>query len=110
MTTETVRNCFKKAGIGSEAQENAVHDTDDPFTFLAEELASLRESCPELVPECVNPDDVIETDQGLLTSINLIMDEDILAEFKTDDSVEQEHSDNEIEMLDYIQSKETCSK
>ena len=26
VTTETVRNCFKKAGIGSEAQENAVHD------------------------------------------------------------------------------------
>ena len=63
-------------------------------------MASLRESCPELVPECVNPDDVIETDQGLLTSIILITDEDILAEFKTDDSVEQEHSDDEIEMLD----------
>ena len=96
VTTETVRNCFK---IGSEAQENAVHDTDDPFKFLAEELVSLRESCPELVPECINPDDVIETDQGLFTSITLITDEDILAKFKTD-SVEQEYSDDEIEMLD----------
>ena len=100
VTTETVRNCLKKAGIGSEAQENAVDDTDDPFKFLAGELASLRESCPELVPERVNPDDVIETDQGILTSISLITDDDILAEFKTDDSVEQEHSDDEIEMLD----------
>ena len=45
-------------------------------------------------------DDVIETDQGLLTSISLITDDDILTEFKTDDSVEQEYSDDEIEMLD----------
>ena len=65
VTTETVRNCFKKAGIGSEAQENAVHDTDDPFKFSAEELVSLRERWPELVPECINPDNVIETDQGV---------------------------------------------
>ena len=55
VTTETVRNCFKKAGIGSEAQENCVHDTDDPFKFLAEELVSLRERWPEFVAECVNP-------------------------------------------------------
>ena len=110
VTTETVRNCFKTAEIGSEAQENAVHDTDDPFKFLAEELVSLRESCPELVSECVNPDDVIETDQGWLTSTSLITDEDILAEFKTDDSIEQEHSDDEIEMLENNPKKSTLNE
>ena len=68
VTRETVRNCFKKAGIGSEVQANAVHGTEDPFKFLAEKLVFLRESCPE----CVKPDDVIETDQGLLTPTSLI--------------------------------------
>ena len=68
VTRETVRNCFKKAGIGSEVKANAVHGTNDPFKFLAEKLVFLRESCPE----CVKPDDVIETDQGLLTPTSLI--------------------------------------
>ena len=74
VTPETARNCFKKAGIGSEEQKNHVHDTENSIQVLAEELVSSRESGPELVPECVNPDDVIETDQGLLTSISLITD------------------------------------
>ena len=74
---------LRKAGIGSEAQKNAVHDTDDPFMFLAEGIiVSLRKSCPKLVPH-----------------------EDILAEFKTDDSVEQGHSGDDIEMLNNRRKK-----
>ncbi len=33
ITAETVRNGFKKAGIGSKAQQSAVCDADDPFSF-----------------------------------------------------------------------------
>ena len=50
VTMETVRNFFKKAGIGSEAQQLAVCDAHDPFSFLSKELESLRENSPELVP------------------------------------------------------------
>ena len=100
VTTETVQNCFKKAGIGSEARESAVDDGDDPFKFLTEELVSFKECCPELVPTSVGPDDIIGTDQDLFTSdIKSLTDENILAEFKTDGGVEQEDSDDEIEML-----------
>jgi hypothetical protein len=95
---ETVRNCFKKAGIGSEAQQSAVCDTDDPFSFLSEELESLKESSPELVSTLY---DVIGTDQNVLTSnMESLTDEEILAEFReTDDGIDDD-SDNEIEMLD----------
>ena len=62
VTADIVRNCFKKAGIGSEAQQSAVCDAYDPFRFSSEELESLRESSPELVPTCITLNDVIGTD------------------------------------------------
>ncbi|CAB3988395.1 tigger transposable element-derived 4-like [Paramuricea clavata] len=90
-TVETVWNCFKKAGIGSEVQQSAVCDADDPFSFLSEELESLRESFPELVSTCVTLYDVIGTDKNVLTlNMESLTDEEILAEFR----------DDEIEMLD----------
>ena len=90
VSTDTVRNCLRKAGIGSEAQKSSIHDADNPFRFLTEEMESLRESFPEFAPGCVNPDAVIGTDQDLLTSdMGSLTYEDIPAEFKTDDGVEQ---------------------
>ena len=107
VSAETVRNCFRKAGIGSEAQQSAIHDDDNPFRMLTEEMESLRENYPELVPECVTSDAVIDTDQNLLTSdIGSLTDEDILAEFKTDD-VEKEDSEDELEVLEV---QENCPK
>ena len=112
VTAETVKNCFKKAGIGSEAQQSAVCDADDPFSFLSEELESLRESSPELVPPCVTLKyDVIGTDQDLLTSnMESLTDEEILAEFReTDDGVEED-SDDEIEMPDDAPKRPAASE
>jgi len=31
VTPETIQNCFKKAGICSKAQTNAIHDLNNPF-------------------------------------------------------------------------------
>ena len=71
-------------------------------------MESLRENYPELVPECVTSDAVIDTDQNLLTSdMGSLTDEDILAEFKTDD-VEQEDSEDELEGLEV--QLENCPK
>ncbi len=33
VAAETIRNCFKKAGIGSEEQQSTVCDANDPFSF-----------------------------------------------------------------------------
>ena len=50
VTPETIKNCFKKAGICSEAQTIAINDLDNPFAVLSEEIQSLREAYPEAVP------------------------------------------------------------
>ncbi|XP_028418806.1 jerky protein homolog-like [Dendronephthya gigantea] len=111
VTAETVQNCFKKAGIGSEAQQSAFCDTDDPFRFLSKELETLRESSPELVPTCITLNDVIGTDQDLLTSnMESLTDEEILAEFhETIDGIDQD-SDDEIEMLDDAPKRPTTNQ
>ena len=85
--------------------------SDDPFSFLSEELESLRESSPELVPPCVTLNDVIGTDQELLTSnMESLTHEEILAEFReTDDGVEED-SDDEIEMLDDAPKRPAASE
>ena len=50
VSESTVVNCFKKAGICKESQENSINDDDDPFKVLAEEMNILRERNPDLVP------------------------------------------------------------
>ena len=53
------------------------------------------------LPPCVTLNDVISTDQELLTSnMESMTDEEILAEFCEKDHGVEEDSDNEIEMLD----------
>ncbi|EDO41043.1 predicted protein [Nematostella vectensis] len=64
VTTETIENCFKKAGICEEAQMNAVHD----IKALTEEIESLRQNFPETVTEDVTSEDVVSTDDRLVTS------------------------------------------
>ena len=111
VTSDTVRNCFRKAGIGSEAQQSAICDADDPFSFLSEEQEFLRESSPELVPTCITLNDVIATDQDLLTSnMESLTDEEILAEFReTGDGVDED-SDDEMEMLDDATKRPAASE
>ena len=84
VSTETIKNCFKKAGISRETQENAINDSDDPFKALAEEINALREKEPELVPTDMTVDDVVDADDNVLTS-NVLPpnDEDILQEIQT---------------------------
>ena len=64
VSTETI-NCFEKAGISRETQENAINDSDDPFKALAEEINELREKEPELVPTDMTVDDVVDADISL---------------------------------------------
>ena len=84
VSTETIKNCCKKAGISRETQENAINDSDDPFKALAEEINELREKEPELVPTDMTVDDVVDADDNVLTS-NVLPpnDEDILQEIQT---------------------------
>ena len=41
VTPETIKNCFKKAGICSEAQTIAINDLDNPFAVLCKPILKL---------------------------------------------------------------------
>ena len=103
MTVKTVQNCFKKTSIGKCCRPT--------FKFFTEELESLKECCPELVPTSVSPGDIIGTNQDLLTSdIESLTDEDILAEFKTNSGKEQEDSADQIKMLNDLPKRPAPSE
>ena len=94
VTPETIQNCFKKAGICSKAQTNAIHDLNNPFWTLSEEIQSLREAYPEAVPANVDADDVIGIDDTVSTSkLGSLTDEEILAEFSSDQEAMEEEEE-----------------
>ena len=95
VSEETIRNCFRKAGIGNQAQQSALNDHDDPFKILLEDISALRKRSPELVPDEISAEDVVDTDSGLLTSdIGSLSDEDILAEFREENQMEVDEGDD----------------
>ena len=83
---ETVQNRSRKAGIGSSAQQSALNDDDDPFNtiYLSEEINALREENPQLLDDRIGNEDLVSTDDNVLTSETLT-DNDILAEFQDED-------------------------
>ena len=96
----TICNCFKKAGIGNAAQQSAIHDDDDPFSILTEDIESLRANIKELAPESINADDVTATDEDFVSvGQRPFTDEDILAEFTRDD-MEQVDDEAQIGMVE----------
>ena len=58
-------------------------------------ISALRERSPELVPDEVNAEDVVDTDSGVLTpDIGSLSDEDILAEFREENQMEVDDGDD----------------
>ena len=49
VSTDTVKNCFKKAGISKEAQITSLNDADDPFKSLSDSIGELKKkrSCQQ---------------------------------------------------------------
>ena len=60
VSAQTIVNCFRKAGITSEAQNAAITDADDPFSDLKESLQQLHDIDPDMVPESVTLESLIE--------------------------------------------------
>ena len=112
VSEQTIHNCFRKAGIGNQAQQSALND-DDPFNILLEDIGALWERSPELVPDEVSAEDVVDTDSGVLTSdIGSLSDEDILAEFREENQMEVVDGDdgNEDEQQEETPKRPTKSE
>ena len=75
VTRETIVNCFKKAGINTEAQHAAITDSDDPFKDIQESLDALKAADPDMVPE-----DIQESLDALRAADPDMVPEDISAE------------------------------
>ena len=77
MTDQTIRNCFRKSEISLDAQEGAMDDHDDPFKGMVDDgedgsvadelefyLNQICEARPDLAPENLDTDGLIDFDRG----------------------------------------------
>ena len=83
MSAQTIVNCFRKACITSEAQNAAITDADDPFSDLKESLQQLHGTDPDMVPESVTPEILIDIDNEVITTAPMITDDDVLRSVTT---------------------------
>ena len=73
-SAQIIFNCFRKTGISSVA---AITDTDDPFSDLKERLQQLYDNDPDMVPEGITPESLIDVDNEVITTASTITDADI---------------------------------
>ena len=86
MTDQAIRNCFRKAGISLEAQEGAMDDHDNPFKGMMDhgeddsavdelefDLNQLCEARPDLAPENLDADGLVDFDRGSAQRISTIV-------------------------------------
>ena len=99
VSTQTIVNCFRKAGITSEAQNAAITDADDPFSDLKKSLQQLHDIDPDIVPESVTPESLIDVGNEVISMAPMITDDDILRSVtanQQDQSDEDDDNDEEV--------------
>ena len=100
VSEQTIVKYFRKAGITSEAQNAAITDADDPFSDLKENLQQLHDIDPDMVPESVTPESLIDVDNEVITTAPMITDDDVLRSITTnqqEQSDEDDDNDEEVE-------------
>ena len=100
VSAQTVVNCFRKAGIAPEAQNAAITDADDPFSDLQESLQQLHNIDPNMVPEVVTPESLIDVDNEVITTVPMITDDYILRSVKTNQQEQSEEDDDNDEEVE----------
>ena len=98
VSTQTIVNCFRKAGITPEAQNAAITDADDPFSDLKERLQQLHDINPDMVPEGVTPESLIDVDSEVITTATMITDDDVLRSVTTNQQEQSDEDDNDEEV------------
>ena len=94
VSAQTIVNCFRKAGITPEAQNTAITDAVNPFSYLKESLQQLHDIDPDMVPEGVTPESLIDVDNEVITMAPMITDNYILRSVTTN-KYEQSNEDDD---------------
>ena len=100
VSVQTIANCFKKAGITSEAQNAAITDADDPFSDLKESLQQLHDIDPDMVPESVTPESLIDVDNEVITTAPMITNDNILRHVTTNQQEQSDEDDDNDEKVE----------
>ena len=103
VTAATITNCFRKAGISTENQQQSLDDADDPFQALTGETEELRARDEALIPSEIIADEYIDTDDSLFTfEICAMTDDEILSKVTSIEEDEEDCEDTD-EIEDLIQ-------
>ena len=97
VTSQTIINCFRKAGISNASRISAVNDADDPFAALSDSLVALGEHGSELMPQDSTIDGFIDFDANVeVTHTEVMTDAEILQSVSDSIEVEDEEGDGDI--------------
>ena len=102
VSAQTIVNCFRKAGITPEAQNPAIRDAGDPFADLKEHLQQRRGIDPDIVPEGVTPESLIDVDKEVITMTPIITDDDILKSVTTNQQEKSDKDDDNNEEVEEV--------
>ena len=86
-TTETIVNCFRKAGISAENQDAAIAEEDNPLKDLQDEIDDVRTVQPNLIPEDINAASLVDVDAEVSAMQPPPTDAEILADFLETDNI-----------------------
>ena len=103
VTAATITNCFRKAGISTENQQQSLDDVDDPFQALASETEELRARDEALIPSEITADEYIDTDDSLFTFETCAIKDDEILSKVTSIEEDQEDGEDTDEIEDHIQ-------
>ena len=92
ISINTVKNCFRKAGISQEIKVANINEKDDPFKLLQQNVYELKSR--DLVDENLTVDDYVDIDSKVTTSETSPMtDQEILDSILINDLAEEEEEE-----------------
>ena len=99
ISINTVKNCFRKAGISQEIQVVSINEEDDPLKLLQQNVDELKSR--DLVDENLTDDDYVDIDFQVTTSKTSAMtDQENLDSILINDLAEEEEEETEEESSD----------
>ena len=99
VSINTVKNCFRKAGISQETQVPSINEKDDSFKLLQQNVDELKSR--DLVDENLTVDDYVDIDFQVTTSeASAMTDQEILDSILINNLAKEEEEEAEEESSD----------